>query len=566
MMVLLPPGLYLIIGAALLPLVPRGWVRSAWVVALPLIALAQVVNMPQGFIWTYELLEWRLLLVRADALSQSFAYVFGVASLMAAVYALHTRDTLQQSAALAYAGTTLLAVYAGDLVTMFVAWELAAVTSVFLVWARRDAHAYRVGLRYLTLQVTSGLLLLTGIVLLQRDGGALTFEWIGTGDAAGRMILVAFALKGAFPLLHAWLTDAYPEATETGTVFMTILTTKLAMYALVRGFAGVDALLWIGIAGALYALARMAIDNDARRIVCWALLVQLGFITAGVGVGSNAALAGAALHAFAGTFYIALMMMALGAVMRRTGTMRLDRLGGLYRAMPVTAWAFFVGAAALSAVPPFAGYLSKGVLFDAYPQWAYAVSTFVSAGVFIVAGLRLPWVVFFANRSGSASAKRDREPEAPLPMIVAMTAMATVCVLFAIVPGQLLAQLPWQVTPAPWQPGALATQLAVLALAAGAFVLLLKTGRLPPPLPAPPPDVDWLYRRGVPALVFTIIRGLAPLWRGLSDGAVAHGVRLYGAVHRHHGPQGTLARTWPTGSMVLWVAVILAVALVFYYL
>lgn len=565
----LPPGLTLILGGLVIPALPRGRARDAWLLGIPVLALMQIVLMPTAFTWQWEVFGWRLLAVRADGLSQAFAYVFGIATVIAALYLRGSRDAGgERAAALVYAGAAIGAVYAGDLVTLFVFWELTAIASAFLIWLRRTDRAYAVGLRYLVIQVTSGLLLLGGALALQANGERIAFDWIGGGDLAGHLILAAFLLKGAVVPLHLWLTDAYPEATDAGAAIMSMFTTKLAMYALIRGFAGTEWLVPLGVAGAVYALLRLFVENDARRAVCWALVIQLGIITAAVGSGTPAALAGAALHAFAGVFYIALMLFALGVVAARTGETRLDRLGGLWRTMPVTTGLFIVGAASLSAVPLFAGFASKTLVFGALEPWAYKTLQAVSVGTFLAAGLRLPWLVFFAASTKELWERPSgRDPmEADLPQLTAMTAAAVLCVLIGVVPHQFLRLLPWRTPLDVWAVGPIVSQALLLGAAAAVFIVLVWLRRVPRPSARELPDLDWAYRRALPAAASAVRAAVAPAWSAATDRLTSESRRAFDAVLRHHGPQGLLGRTWPTGSMALWVAVMLGLSLLVYYL
>jgi len=147
-----PTALILILGAALVPLL-RGWLRSAWLLILPLLAFAHLLALPEGSFGAIELFGLPLTLVRVDRLSLLFGYVFLLAAFLNALYALHSRDTVQHVAMLVYAGSALGAVFAGDLLTLFIYWEGTAVSSVLLIWARRTGESYRAGMRYLVVQL-----------------------------------------------------------------------------------------------------------------------------------------------------------------------------------------------------------------------------------------------------------------------------------------------------------------------------------------------------------------------------------------------------------------------------
>ena len=306
-------------------------------------------------------LQWNIMSLvleplRVDRLSLLFGYLFHIAAFLGLVFSLHLRDRLQASASLLYAGSALGAVFAGDLLTLFFFWEMLALTSAFLIFARKTERARRAGIRYLFIQVVSGGLLLAGTLMLYRESGTLAFNHIGLGTFASGLIFLAFGIKCAFPLLHNWLTDAYPEATVTGTVFLSAFTTKVAVYALARGFAGTEALVYIGAVMTCFPIFYAVIENDLRRVLAYSMINQIGFMVVGVGLGTALAVNGAIAHAFNEVIFKGLLMMSMGAVLYRTGKMNGSDLGGLYKSMPITTTLCIVGAASISAFPLFSGF------------------------------------------------------------------------------------------------------------------------------------------------------------------------------------------------------------------
>ena len=321
------PGLILILGAVVVPFL-RGRVRQIYMLALPVIALVMVAFfLETGVHGRVGLLDLDLELVRVDRLSTIFGIIFSIAAILGVLYAQHDQDPLQQVAGLIYAGAAIGAVYAGDLLTLFVYWELTAISSVFLIWASRTESAYRAGMRYLTIQVGSGVLLMAGALLHYAESGSLTFGNLGLNSLGHSLIFLAFGIKCAFPLLHNWLEDAYPEATVGGTVMLSAFTTKLAIYSLARGFPGTEILVYIGVAMAVFPAFYAVIENDLRRVLCYSLNSQLGFMVVGIGIGTPLAINGTAAHAFC-HIYMVLLFMSMGAVLHRTGTIKGSELGG----------------------------------------------------------------------------------------------------------------------------------------------------------------------------------------------------------------------------------------------
>ena len=558
-----PVALILILGAALVPLF-RGVLRRTYMLLLPLVAFAWLLSVPLGSHGQVELLGQTLVLMRVDRLSLLFGYIFLLAALLSIVYALHVDDTSQHVAGLVYAGSTLGAVFCGDLLSLFVYWELTAVSSVLLIWARRGEQSAATGMRYVIVQLLSGMFLLAGTLMHWQASGSLAFDRIGLSGTAGALILIAFGIKSAFPLLHNWLPDAYPEATPTGTVFLSAFTTKLGIYALARAFPGTEMLIWIGTLMAAFPIFYAVIENDLRRVLAYSMNNQLGFMVVGIGIGSELAINGAVAHAFADILFKGLLFMSMGAVLLRTGTIKGSELGGLYKSMPWTTGFCMVGAASISAFPLFSGFVTKSMIMTAAAGeghlLVWLVLLFASAGVFHHAGIKIPYFAFFSHDSGI------RCQEAPRNMLVAMAIAASLCIGIGVYPGALYALLPYPVTYEPYTASHVVAQLQLLFFSALAFAVLMRTGIYPPELRSVNLDSDWLYRRLLNRLWQLAGSGLAGTRAALGAGLGAITVRLHDRVYRHHGPDGGLARTWPTRSLALWMLVLLLGYLLLYLL
>lgn len=557
----LPPPLIFFLGA-LVGAFLRGRLLSVWVILVPLVGLANLLALPHGLHWQGRILDLPLVFGRIDDLSFLFALLFHIAAGIGGLFAFTVNDRVQHISALLYAGAAIGAVLAGDLVTLFIFWEVMAVASAFLIWARRTERANRAGLRYILVQVSSGLLLLAGTLVLLHETGTTHFDQIGLGSLGGTLVFFAFGIKCAWPFLHSWLVDAYPESTPSGTVFLSAFTTKVAVYALARGFAGTEPLIYIGTAMAVFPIFYAVIENDLRRVLAYSLINQIGFMVVGIGIGSALALNGAVSHAFNDVLFKGLLFMTMGAVLERTGRINGSELGGLYKSMPITTVLCIVGAASISAFPLFSGFVSKSMVMAAAAQEGYTsvflLLLFASAGVFHHAGIKIPYFAFFAHDSGI------RTREAPISMLLAMGAAAAICVFNGSYPWVLYSLLPWPVDYAPYTWTHVITQTQLLFWSALAFALLMKTGLYPPELRLINLDVDWLYRHLGPAVGRRVAALVATAWRRTEKSLYAQAMSLISGVYRHHGPQGVLARTWPTGSTVLWVAVLLTGFLLLY--
>jgi multicomponent Na+:H+ antiporter subunit D len=565
----LHPALIMICGAFVLPLL-RGRLRNAVMLLLPLLGLLQLIGMPQTESLRMPLFGLELTWLRIDGLSLIFGYLFHIAAFIGLIFALRVRNVWEQVAALVYAGSAVGAVFAGDLIILFVFWELLAVSSVFLIWSRRTERSFHAGMRYLIIHVGSGVLLLAGIVLHFQQTGSIAFEHLGLTGLATGMIFIAFGIKCAFPLMHNWLADAYPEATPSGAVFLSAFTTKVAVYALARSFAGaeimdVKILLYIGAAMTAFPIFFAVIENDLRRVLAYSMINQIGFMVCGIGIGTELAINGAVSHAFNDVLFKGLLFMSMGAVLYRTGKINGSELGGLYRSMPKTAGLCMIGAASISAFPLFSGFVSKSMVMSAAMHDGHVVVwlilLFASAGVFHHAGIKIPFFAFFSHDSGI------RCKEAPNSMLVAMSIAAAFCIFNGCFPEVFLYRmLPFEVDYIPYTSSHVISQLQILFYSALAFTWLKLTGLYPPELRSVVLDFDWTYRRLLPAAIGGITRTGRSLQARTSVWLQRDIASITGSIRRQYGPQSIFARNWSTGSTVLWVALLLGAVLILYYM
>ena len=557
------PGLIMILGGLLLPLIPRAG-RRALLLALPLAGLAYTTALAPETLVTSTFFSYTLELLRVDKLALVWGYIFHIAAFLGGLYSLHEDDTLQGSMSQIYMGSAVAAVFAGDLITLFVFWELTAVSSVFLIWATGTERSFRAGMRYLIIQVGSGVLLLAGAILILADTGSIAFDHIGIESLGGKIIFVAFGIKCAFPLLHNWLQDSYPESTVTGTVILSAFTTKLAVYSLARGFSGTEILIYIGAIMTAFPIFYAVIENDLRRVLAYSLNNQLGFMVVGVGVGTELSLNGTAAHAFSHILYKALLFMSMGAVLYRTGTIKGSELGGLYKTMPWTTGFCIVGAASISAFPLFSGFISKSLILTALGiegHWfIWAVLLFASAGVFHHSGIKIPYFAFFAHDSGR------RPKEAPVNMLLAMGITAFLCIGIGVYPDPLYAILPYTVDYVPYTTVHVITQLQLLMFSALAFTFLMLTGLYPPELKSTNLDTDWIYRRLLPRAMAWLRHSIAKIDRSGREILLGLVHQVMRFVYKHHGLDGTFARTHPAGTMVFWGVALLGLFLLLYLL
>ncbi len=554
------PALVLI-GGALLVAVLRGGARAAVSLAVPLVALYLAWQTPDGVAWRAPFLEYELTLLAGDKLSRLFAIIFAIMAFGGALFALKQESRFELPAAFVHAGSAIAVVLAGDLITLFVFWELMAVGSMLVIWSAGTPAAYRASMRYLMIHLLGGALLLAGIAGHVAEFDSIAFQRMTLDSPAHWLILAGFLINAGAPPLSAWLSDAYPEASVTGAVFLSAFTTKTAVYTLIRGFPGTEELVWLGTMMAIYGVVYAMLENDIRRLLAYHIISQVGFMVAGVGIGTQLALNGAAAHAFAHILYKGLLFMGAGAVIQMTGKRKLTELGGLYRSMPITLTLYMIGGVSISAFPLFSGFVSKSMVVaaaaESHLMTIWLMLTLVSVGTFLSTTLKLPYAVFFGKDVGI------RASEPPANMLWAMGLAAALCVGIGVAPRTLYALLPYAVDYAPYAAHKVVGTLQLLLFTALGFMLLLKQLD---PAPTISLDTDWFYRVFGRRLAGSVLHGLALLGsRGEQRLRQAVDTAWKG-LQRHHGPEGVLARTWTTGGMALWVALMLAAYLLVYYL
>ena len=555
----LPPGLILILGAFLLPFAGRMF-RPVLILVLPLVALWLVWQVGDGPALIVPFLDYELIPLQGDRLSRLFATIFTIMAFAGGLFALNQKKIVELTAAFIYAGSAVGVSMAGDLITVFVFWEIMAVASTLVVWSAGTERAYRSSMRYLMVHLFGGVVLMTGIVAHVMDTGSVEFVAMLPTTFGTWMILIGFIINAGAPPFAAWLPDAYPETSYSGMVFLSAFTTKTAVYVLLRGFPGAEILIYLGLYMVIYGIIYALLENDMRRILAYSIVNQVGFMVTGIGIGTELALNGAAAHAFTHIIYKALLLMSAGSVLYMTGKRKCTDLGGLFQSMPLTAICGIIGALSISSFPLTSGFISKSMINQAAANEAITYAWFIltagSAGVFLHAGIKFPWFVFFQKDSGL------RPPDPPWNMRWAMVIFAFLCIGMGVYPQPLYEILPFPVDYVPYTTSHVINMLQLLLFAGLAFFIMLPLMKRTLTISL---DWDWFYRkagreigRAASDLTSDAIKGLewtAGFWlRG-----------FFRLLYRQAGPDGALARTWSVSGMVVWVVVLLAVYLILYF-
>ena len=567
------PGLYVILAGLICTLLPIGHARKAFVIAAPIFAGFIIFNLHglnpgAHFGGQFQFGPVELTTLRIDKLSVVWGYLFCLAGVINGIYALHEKCRMTDSSALIYTGAAIAGVLSGDMITLFIMWELTAISSVFLIW-KGGEHAYAAGVRYLAIHVLSGVMLLAGAVMhAQANGGDFMFNHIGLDSPGGWLMLLAMGIKVGFPGLHMWMQDAYPKASITGTVILASFTTKFAVYALARGFEGEPILIWIGAVMTCFPVFFAVVENDLRRVLSYSLNNQLGFMVCGIGIGGALAMNGVVGQVFVHVIFKGLLFMSIGAVMYRTGTAKASELGGLFRSMPYTTVFCLIGAGSIAAFPLLAAFVTKAMILAAAVEnhlyIPFLMMLFASAGVMEHSGIKVPHFTFFAHDSGR------RVKEAPWNMLTAMGIAGFLCFYLAWPFGgyqQLYALMPFQMENAykPYTWDHVVFQMQLLFAAIFAFTLLKRFKLYPAERRAEILDVDWTYRK----MGLNIATWGSAMWDRLSVQTSRLNKRWLGAAGRKlyqtFSPAGATSEATPSGLAAVMTAGLLFVVLMVAY-
>ena len=571
------PGFVVVLAGFICALIPISEVRKALLLFAPVAAgvlifqqftSAEVI----GGIWQVGPLT--LTTLRIDSLAIVWGYIFCLAGVLNAIFGFHEKCKITDTSTLIYMGAAISAVFVGDLITLFIFWELTAISSVFLIW-KGGAGSFQAGIRYLVYHVTSGVCLLAGAVIYgMSKGGDYTFDFIGLGQPGAWLILLGMGIKVGFPFLHNWIQDSYPKASITGTVILSIFTTKLALYALARGFPGTEILIYIGVVMACFPVFFAIVENDLRKLMAYVLNNQLGFMVCGIGIGSQLAMNGVAAQVVAHIIFESVLFMSIGAVMHRVGTAKASDLGGLFRSMPITGFFCLIGAASIAAVPLFAGFVTKSMIISSAVYYAEGgggaigwgvvlMLLFASVGVMLNATIKLPHVTFFAKDGG------HRVKEAPWNMLVAMGLASALCIFIAWPWGGyefIYSLLPYEASYKPYTFDHVVFQLQLVFAAILAFAFLKRQGFYLEARRAQILDFDWIHRK----LFADIFSWTGIMWTRLSvniDNVFDLCFRLSGKrLHKMFSPAGAFSAASPSGLPAIMTGAMLALAMIVIFL
>ena len=470
----LHPGLVIGLGGLLIPFIPWKRVKQAYFLLLPLTGLTILLSTSLGAFgnipawpealhkWNVPFLQFTLDIARINKLSILFAYIYVIAAFCMNIFALGVKNDWEHVAAMIYVGSALGAVFAGDFFTLFFCLEIMSWAPFFLLLFRGTKRSQGAAFRYIIWHHVSGLCILAGILIHWHQSGSIEFAhmpWGWGGEYLGsHLMLLGFVINAATTPFHSWLSDTYSEASPSGSVYMTAYTTKTAIFCLIITFSGVPLLMWMGAIQAVFALFMAVLENDGRRLCSYHIISQIGYMVAGIGMGTEMGLNGAASHALCHIIYNALLYMGAGTALAVVGTAKFHRLGGLYKYMPISFWLYMVGGASISGFPLFNGFISKAMTIEAAEfiqrPYIYLLLEGATVGTFLHTGLKLPWNIWLQGRDEPPDDIRAKLKDSPLNtpvhMLVGMGILALLCIVMGVYPWLLYDMLPYPVEYVPF--------------------------------------------------------------------------------------------------------------------
>ena len=557
-----PPALIMLGGAALIGLTRGHW-RNLFVLGTPLVALWAVWQIPDGVVATVSFLDYLIEPIEGSPVRRLFATIFAVMAFGGGLYAFRQAKWYELAAAYIYAAGAIGVSFAGDLITFFLYWELMALFSTVVVWCGGTPRSRAAGIRYAIMHLLGGVILKVGIEGVVIHTGSIDVQPMLATNFDTWMILIGILINAAAPPVSAWLSDSYPESSPTGSVFLSAFTTKTAVLALILLFPGEPVLVGIGLFMVMYGIIYALLENDVRRILAYSIVNQVGFMVCAVGIGTQMAINGAAAHAFAHILYKALLFMSAGAVIYRTGFSKCTDLGGLFRTMPLTAVCGIIGALAISGFPLTSGFTTKTMISQAAADeslvFVYFMLAAASAGVFLHAGIKFPWFVFFQKDSGL------RPKDAPWNMSAAMVLLSFLCIVLGVFPNLIYDYLPYPVDYVPYTPDKVLFYLQLLLFSGLAFFLLLPLMKRTLTISL---DTDWLWR----VLAFGVASKAYAFAASLGIALQTHVGSALDALRNRAGTYfgsrtpkaGVFARSWSIGTTALWIAVLLTAYVLVY--
>lgn len=481
--------------------------RQICTVVCPALAFLITVTTPIGTVIRYSFLQFTDLVgMQVTQENYMFLFIFSLTGLVAGIYSAHNDSRLDPFAAMGYTGSALGVTLAGDWITMILFWEFMAVTSLMLIWDNRTTRSTKAGFRYLVMHMFGGNCLLFGIVWKVFHGSILIGNINQAPDPGFWFILIGVLVNaGAFPF-HAWVPDAYPEATLSGTIYLGSFTTKVAVLCLLRIFAGNKILLIAGIVMIFYGALFAMMENDMRRLLSYHIISQVGYMVADAGLGGEIGINAGTALAYSNIIYKSLLFMCAGAIIHATGIRKINQLGGLAKKMPFVCICFFIAALSITGVPPLAGFTCKSLSILAAEELGGELVVLLMMTGSIATALSIPfkmgYFIFFGKDRNLSVGK------IPANMKIAMAISAGMCIFTGMFPQLTYRLLPYALDYRPYTLHHILEYVQLVGAALIAFLLFLK---IMEPYSMLTLDTDWFVRKPMKRILFGLSKAVCAL-------------------------------------------------------
>ncbi|OEF97866.1 proton-conducting transporter transmembrane domain-containing protein [Desulfuribacillus alkaliarsenatis] len=561
------PSVLLLLFGALLLFVPARFIASVKLAAA-LFIFAVVFYLPQDISRTVTFInQLELQVLYVDWSRWVFAVILMAMFFIAQLYGFNQRKRGEVIASFFYGAGAIGCVFAGDWITLLFFWELMAVSSTFLVWYGGSKRSTGAGIRYLIYHFFGGNLLLFGVLLKVYQGNLGIEVLTGSIDLAFWLIFLGFAVNAAIPPLHTWLTDAYPETSISGILFMNIFTTKVAVFMIMQVFPGQGFLIYLGVFMAIYGVLYAILENKIRKLLSYHIVSQVGLMIAAIGIGTELAINGAFALAIGNILFKSLLFMSCGVIIYSTNRWKLTDLGGLYRKMPVNTLMFMIGALAISGLPFLNGYVSKALVGAAASEYHrfVAIAIYVaSVGTALSIPLKLGYYgfVYKSDADYQWKYKHERELVANVPYkYITMIALALACIVFGVLPQSLFQLMPYVVDYTPYTMTKVIEELFFLIGIAAVFVLLLP--RLTPKA-VMNLDFDWFLRVSLKRLLLRLADSIQLLGKVVSKPNKAIGSFVIAKMQTYNPDRNRVMLEWIVvpALLVFVISVMLMIAVI----
>ena len=529
LMTILHPGIIMILFGILVMLLPRGFRKPLSIIA-PVTAAWAFLQMTPDSSLPYELAPYiQMEFIHLDSLAWTFMLVFCIIAILNGIYGIGIQHRYECGMSMVYAGSVMGVILAGDCISLIVFWEISAFASMYVVYCKHDRASARASFRYILVHAFGGNMLLAGLIIYMfHYDNNLSHLSDCIGEPCFWLIAIGIAVNAAIPPLHAWLPDAYPESTATGTVYLSSFTTKAAIYLMLRMMSGMTDLVWIGAIVAIYGACMAIMENGIRRLLAYHIVSQLGMMIAAAGAGGAIGIDAATAHAFTNILFKGVLMMGAGAVIYATGRSNITELGGLAKKMPVTAGCFLISSLAIAGLPGLSGFVSKALIMDAVHEAGYTIPALLltagGVGTLLSITLKINYFVFFGPCDDETVSEADKK--VPFSMNFAMVLGTAATVAIGIFPDKFYALMPYKTIVEPYHMGHVLEYIAIFIGGSIPFFLYLKKMK---PHDEVTVDFDWFYRRPFNTMMLKISHVIESIfrWCGIHSGRAAEYLRLH---------------------------------------